>query len=160
MGRYYQNQQGEEGKFWFAVQPSDDPQTIYGMDELSPAEIDSEEDDGYDESWLEYWTDDEEFVRLKLDTQFVHLGVIASERRYDFKDTQEIGKYVWEDLAKYFLTKDKPKDERVIPYAMEGGDTIYPTSKDKELAASRIQLGLFILYTIKKYGECSLTAEL
>lgn len=160
MGRYYQNQHGEEGKFWFAVQPSDDPQTVYGMDELDPAEMDSEEDDGYSESWLEYWADDEEFVRLKLNVQFGRLGVPVSERRYDFKDTQEIGKYVWTDLADYFLTKDKPKDERVIPYAMEGEGTVYPISKGKELAASRIQLGLFILYTIKKYGDCSLTAEL
>lgn len=152
MGRYYSNQEGESGKFWFAVQPSDDPQTIYGMDE------DEECDYAVD-----YWTDDDEYVRFKLYEQYDILGVPKDKRKYEFETMEEMGKYVWEELESYFLTNKKSEDPSVIAYGMYDNDehkTMYPISKEKELAASRVQLGLFILNTIRKYGECSLNAEL
>ena len=74
MGRWYYDQTGNQGKFWFAVQPSDDPKTIYGMSEGEP--------------------------------------------------------------------------------------TMYPISSEKELAASRVVLGLFIYNSIKNNGSCFMTAEL
>lgn len=157
MGRYYYNQQGEEGKFWVGVQPSDDPRTVYGMDEIEP----DEPDESWGEAYMDYWADDSEFIKLKLDMQFVRLGVPVGERKYEFRDATDIGNYVWDELIKYYMTEEKPKDSRIIGYYMGKDEpTLYPIDKDKELAASRIQLGLFILNTIRKYGECSLNAEL
>ena len=42
----------------------------------------------------------------------------------------------------------------------EGEPTMYPISKEKELAASRVVLGLFIYNSIKNNGSCFMTAEL
>lgn len=50
---------------------------------------------------------------------------------------------------------------RVSGYFMgEGKPTMYPISKEKELAASRVVLGLFIYNSIKNNGSCFMTAEL
>lgn len=155
MGRYYNTQTGKEGKFWFAVQPSDDPRTIYHMDDVS--EYDEEED--Y-ESYSDYESSDAEKIKKHLDEQYDILGVPKEERKYE---CEKEGEYVWEDLAKYYLTeKEPPKDEayKVCGYYMgEDKPTMYPISKDKELAASRVQLGLVIYNTILTEGECLLTAE-
>lgn len=153
MGRYYSNQMGDEGKFWFAVQPSDDPRTVYGMDIIEPDTTEDDEDDTWGE-YVDYWADDSTFIRQKLRQQFRLLGVPPEEQKFDMP-MNEIGKYVWEELKGYFLTNEKPKDSRIIPYS--GGE--YPINKEKELAASRVQLGLFIYNSIKEYGECTLNAE-
>ena len=68
MGRYYQTATGREGKFWFAVQPSDDPQKIYGMDEVEY------DDEDYDTgNTVDYYTDDKDYVRNKLEEQYNQL---------------------------------------------------------------------------------------
>ena len=156
MGRYYNTQTGKEGKFWFAVQPSDDPRTIYHMDDVS--EYDEEED--Y-ESYSDYESSDAEKIKKHLDEQYDILGVPKEERKYECENE---GEYVWETLAKYYLTeKEPPKDASghvACGYYMgEDKPTMYPISKDKELAASRVQLGLVIYNTILTEGECLLTAE-
>lgn len=159
MGRYYNTQTGKEGKFWFAVQPSDDPKTIYHMDEVEPDE-EWDEESGYGESYTDYESDDAESIKKHLDEQYDILGVPKDERKYKLDDE---GHYVWHDLVKYFLTEEQTKDNdgnENIGYHM-GNDkpAMFPITKEKELAASRVQLGLVIYNTILTEGECLLTAE-
>lgn len=160
MGRWYRDQTGREGKFWFAVQPSDDPKTIYGMSEVEPDD-ELDEDDGYSEDYTDYESSDDEYVKEQLDIQYDILGVPKDERKYECDDENA---YVWEDLAKYYLTEQQPPEDesgyRVSGYYMgEDEPTMYPISSAKELAASRVQLGLFIYNSIKKNGSCFMTAE-
>lgn len=163
MGRMYYDQTGNQGKFWFAVQPSDDPKTIYGMSEVEPdADWDEEEADGYGESYIDYESSDDEYVKKQLDIQYDILGVPKEERKYECDDDNA---YVWDDLAKYFLTEQEPQEDesgyRACGYYMGDNEpTMYPISKEKELAASRVQLGLVIYNAIKKDGSCLLTADL
>lgn len=159
MGRYYSDQTGKEGKFWFAVQPSDDPKTIYGMGEMPPD--DYEEDESYGEAYTDYESSDDEYVKKQLDKQYDILGVPKEERKYECDDENN---YVWEDLVKYYLTEQQPPEDEsghvACGYYM-GDDkpTMYPISREKELAASRVALGLFIYNSIKKNGSCFMTAE-
>lgn len=158
MGRYYQNQFGEEGKFWFAVQPSDDPETVFGGYDVT----DKSDEDGFDESYADYDIDDAEYVKKKLDEQYDILEVPQDKRRFDVP-LDKRGSYLWNELFEYFLTYEKPKDDHIIPYGeFRNGEhiTYYAMSREKELAASRISLGLFILDTIRRAGVCSMTAEL
>lgn len=160
MGRYYNTQTGKEGKFWFAVQPSDDPKTIYHMDEIEPDDEWNEES-GYSENYADFESDDAESIKKHLDEQYDILGVPKDERKYE---CEKEGEYVWEDLAKYYLTEQEPPKDAMGHsacgyYMGEGKPTMYPISKDKELAASRVQLGLVIYNTILTEGECLLTAE-
>lgn len=163
MGRMYYDQTGNQGKFWFAVQPSDDPKTIYGMGEVEPnADWDEEEADGYGENYIDYESSDDEYVKKQLDIQYDILGVPKEERKYECDDDNA---YVWDDLAKYFLTEQEPQEDesgyRACGYYMGDNEpTMYPISKEKELAASRVQLGLVIYNAIKKDGSCLLTADL
>lgn len=161
MGRYYYTDTGKEGKFWFAVQPSDDPKTIYGMDEMPPD--DYEEDESYGEAYTDYESSDDEYVRKKLDEQYDLLGVPKDERKYEM-DYNDIGTYVWDTLRKYYLTTEEPKPDAQghteCGYHMGDNEpTHYPISKEKELAASRVDLGLIIYNEIKKNGSCFMTAE-
>ena len=161
MGRMYYDQTGNEGKFWFAVQPSDDPKTIYGMGEVEPDD-EGDEDSGYGETYIDYDSSNDEYVKKQLDKQYDILGVPKDERKYECDDGNA---YVWDDLAKYFLTEQEPPEDateyRACGYFMgEGEPTMYPISSEKELAASRVVLGLFIYNSIKKNGSCFMTAEL
>ena len=161
MGRMYYDQTGNEGKFWFAVQPSDDPKTIYGMGEVEPDD-EGDEDSGYGETYIDYESSNDEYVKKQLDKQYDILGVPKEERKYECDDGNA---YVWDDLAKYFLTEQEPQED-ATGYSACGyhmGDdkpTMYPISSEKELAASRVVLGLFIYNSIKNNGSCFMTAEL
>ena len=159
MGRYYSVQTGKEGKFWFAVQPSDDPKTVYHMGEIEPDD-EWDEESGYSDTYTDYESADAKKIKKHLDEQYDILGVPKEERKYKCEDE---GHYVWHDLAKYYLTEQEPpKDEayKVCGYYM-GDDkpTMYPISSEKELAASRVQLGLVIYNTILTEGVCMLNAE-
>ena len=151
---------GKEGKFWFAVQPSDDPRTVYHMGEIEPDD-EWDEESGYSDSYTDYESADAEKIKKHLDEQYDILGVPKEERKYRCENE---GEYVWEDLAKYYLTeKEPPKDamgHMACGYYM-GDDkpTMYPISSEKELAASRVQLGLVIYNTILTEGICMLNAE-
>lgn len=164
MGRYYYTDTGKEGKFWFAVQPSTDPHDIFGMDETEPEDIEEEEEENYRECYKDYWTDDDEYVRKKLDEQYDLLGVPKDERKYEM-DYNDIGTYVWDTLRKYYLTTEEPKPDAQghteCGYHMGDNEpTHYPISKEKELAASRVDLGLIIYNEIKQLGYCGMNAEL
>lgn len=159
MGRYYNTQTGKEGKFWFAVQPSDDPRTVYHMGEIEPDDQ-WDEESGYSDSYTDYESADAEKIKKHLDEQYDILGVPKEERKYKCENE---GEYVWEDLAKYYLTEKETKDamgHKACGYYM-GDDkpTMYPISSEKELAASRVQLGLVIYNTILTEGICMLNAE-
>lgn len=160
MGRYYSTQTGKEGKFWFAVQPSDDPRTVYHMGEIEPDD-EWDEESGYGESYIDYECGDAERIKKHLDEQYDILGVPKEERKYKLDDE---GHYVWHDLVKYYLTEEQTKDAEGhmnIGYHM-GDDkpVMYPIDKEKELAASRVQLGLVIYNTILNEGYCMINAEL
>ena len=62
MGRYYSTQTGKEGKFWFAVQPSDDPRTVYHMGEIEPDD-EWDEESGYSDSYTDYESADAEKIK-------------------------------------------------------------------------------------------------
>ena len=159
MGRYYNTQTGKEGKFWFAVQPSDDPRTVYHMGEVEPDD-EWDEESGYSETYTDYESADAEKIKKHLDEQYDILGVPKEERKYKCENE---GEYVWEDLAKYYLTEKQTKDamgHTACGYYMgEDKPTMYPISSEKELAASRVQLGLVIYNTILTEGICMLNAE-
>lgn len=164
MGRYYSNQFGEEGKFWFAVQPSDDPESVYGgVDVTDVTDIANEsEESGYDAGYIDYDIFDGELVKKKLDEQYDILEVPKDKRKFNVP-IGERGKYIWEELFDYIFSYEKPDGFDGIPYGdYKDGEhiTYYALSKEKELAASRIDLGLFILKTIRRAGVCSMTAEL
>ena len=156
MGRYYtSNNSGEQGKFWFGVQSSSDVEDVYGMTMVEPPM--DEDWDGYGEWWADYDTDDTQYVIDQLNKQYDILGVPQEERIYEYEE-DKLGDYIWNTLAKYFMTD--VQIGKAIGYAMgEGKPTMYPISKEKELAASRVDLGLFILNDIKHYGVSSINAE-
>lgn len=156
MGRYYLTQTGKKGKFWVAVQPSDDPMAVYDMDDIS----EYEEEETY-ATYSDYESSDAENVKKHLDEQYDILGVPKEERKYECEDE---GHYVWEDLAKYYLTEQEPPEDAMGHkacghYMGDGKPTMYPINSEKELAASRVQLGLVIYNTILTEGICILNAE-
>lgn len=158
MGRYYYTNNNDfDGKFWFGVQSSDDPERVYGM-KPSASYSESEVDFDADEQ-------DNERIMTELDRQFSLLGVPKNERRYRFDSANEIGAYVWDDLRDKFLTK-KPTRDRAgrpnIPYGFgdSAKDHMWPRSPEKVLAAARVDLGLRILNDIRIHGACHMTAEL
>lgn len=158
MGRYYYSDTGKTGKFWFAVQPSTDPKDVFDMDEL---EYEGEGEP--DPTIVDYWTDDKDNVRRQLKKQYDILGVPRDKRKYEACEESD---YVWKDLLEYFLTDKVPlplKNDAVTPAGYDmgrGKPRMYPISKEKELAASRVELGLFILGDIINSGCCSISAEL
>lgn len=160
MGRYYSVQTGKEGKFWFAVQPSDDPKTVYHMGEIEPDD-EWDEESGYSDSYTDYESSDAKKIKKHLDEQYDILGVPKGERKYKCENE---GKYVWEDLVKYYLTEKEPQKDAMGHmacgyYMGDDKPTMYPISSEKELAASRVQLGLVIYNTILTEGICMLNAE-
>ena len=158
MGRFYNNQDGAEGKFWFGVQPSDDPESVFGATDVT----DESEESRFDTGYVDYEIVDDEYVAKKLNEQYDILGVPTEKRRFDV-DVGKRGKYIWDELFDYIFSYEKPEKYDGIPYGdFKDGEhiTYYALSKEKELAASRIDLGLFILGTIKRHGICSMTAEM
>lgn len=153
MGRYYDTAYGDfNGKFWFGVQPSDDPEQVYGMRATCG-----------DDSFTDYEAgeEDAENIMNALDEQFKKLGVSKEKRRYRFENSNEVGAYVWDELPDYYLTETVTKGRDGmpnIPWAM-GERTMYPKTPEKVLAAARVNLGLNILNDIRKHGICQLNAE-
>ena len=152
MGRYYTSGSGKfDGKFWFGVQPSDDPETVYGMRETESDDV----------SYSDYESDDKAKVRRVLNKQFDILGVPKDKRVYKFNDDNEVGCYVWDELRNYYMTENKEEGVDRPYYAGEGKPSIYPKSHELELAAARVQLGLNILNEMRcnEDGNAWINAE-
>ena len=153
MGRYYTCASGNyDGKFWFGVQPSDDPETIFGLRDVT------DDDDAQCQNYADYEGADQAKVRRELRKLFDTLEVPREKRVFKFDNSGQIGVYVWDELRGYYMTNKKSDDDREIPYAF-GEETLYPISREKELAASRIELGLCILNEMRTQGRCSINAE-
>ena len=159
MGRYYYTNNSDfDGKFWFGVQSSDDPERVYGM-RLSGGV-------SFTENFVDYDADeqDNERIMTELDKQFTLLGVPRDKRRYRFDSGEEVGAYVWDDLNEFFL-QDEPKKHpnsathEDIPYSFGDDERKWPISSAKVEAASRVDLGLRILNDIRIHGACHMTAE-
>lgn len=154
MGRYFYTANSDfDGKFWFGVQDSTDPGTVYRM--VGYQSCDEE---------IEYQADEKDSERIlrDLDKQYTKLGVEPKKRRYVFDNGNDISEFVWGDLEDYFLQdecKKHPDSTESIPYDVGDGETKYPVSSERLLAAARVSLGLRILNDIRKHGECMLTAE-
>lgn len=154
MGRYY-GAGDHYMKFWFAVQPSDDPETVYGMKEDKDAYEEDEECCGY----IEYATDNGEYVRKQLDKQYDILNVKKEDRLYAAKTDKEIFDYFNKVIDKIIYTDKKTNEEDWSYYMGEGKPTMYAVSDEYMLAASRVELGIVILSEIKDNGKCWLSAE-
>lgn len=151
MGRYYNTDNGREGKFMFGVQSSDDPEYL-GMHEENP-------------SYINYYADTQDVpeIKKKLDEQYDLLDVPKDKRIYYCKDYKEMDKFEDEFLhCKVFVTV-KDGDERykgqVGWYNGKEGYTDYEIP-GKAICLARIRLALNILSDIKDTGSCSLEAEL
>lgn len=151
MGRYYTTASGNyDGKFWFGVQPSDDPETVFGLRETDT--------DG--DSYADYEGSDKAKVRRKLHKLFDILEVPREKRMFKFDNGDQVGTYVWDELRDYYLTANKNEVyDTDNAWAMGEGKTMYARSREKELAASRIQLGLNILNEMRTKGVCWINAE-
>ena len=114
------------------------------------------------ESYIDYEGRDKAKVRRELNKQFDILGVPKQQREYKFGSSSTIAKYVGDELREYFLTKDKDKAACDIGWSMPDNETWYPITREKELAASRVELGLCILNEMitNEEGVCLLNAEL
>lgn len=155
MGRYIYTANGDfDGKFWFGVQPSTDCEEIYGF------ENEPQVDDDGDEcvSYTDVWQDDEEAVRKALDKQFELAKIPKDKRKYEFEDSGEIAKYIWEDLLEYFM-QETPANPKDIGYYISDDKTMYPKSNEQVLAMARVDLGLSALNDIRKHGECLWTID-
>lgn len=152
MGRYYECASGKfGGKFWFGVQPSDDPETVFGMREVDT--------DG--NSYSDYETDEMDKVRREIHKQFDILKVPKEKRELKFLSRGEIGTYVWDELQDYYMTENREEGVDRPYYNGEGKPSIYPRSHELELAAARVDLGLNILNEMRedKNGVCLINAE-
>lgn len=153
MGRYW-NSNSHEGKFGFAVQPSDDPE-IFGMESQEPCVIDY------------YLGGDAENIaeaEKVLDKQYDILGVAKKDRIYEYTSEyyyEEISAILKKYHKKNWHRYNEAEDGKIIPYAdEEWQEGAVPNNRDVALAENRLDLGLAILTELKKDGYCSLTAEL
>lgn len=155
MGRYYNTNNGREGKFMFGVQPSDDAGHM-GMHEQEPTSITYYADE-----------DDEAKIKRRLNKQYDYLGIPVGERIYYCKDDQEMMDY--EDRVlhdKVFETvEDTPEVRKRFgketPWSSgKEGYLDFEISQGRCLALARIRLALIILSDIQDNGYCELEAEL
>lgn len=152
MGRYYHTNRFE-GKFGFAVQPSDDP-ALFGMEEQEP-------------SVVNYYLDGSEEniknVAKTLDEQYEYLRIPDEERIYLLEDGKDdaLDKLYSKYFKKLFRAYNKETDVNIIPFHSE----VFPEGAVEvfggvELAWCRIWLGTKIYTELVEDGYCDLEAEL
>ena len=162
MGRYYCTDSGREGKFMFAVQPSDDPE-VMGMHEQDRTSVD-------------YYADkhDVRDITKKLNEQYDLLGVDDKDRIYlmprksdgteDYKAYEEwensiLHDKVWQSVLSSNMTE---RQKEASHWTSLKGDKYVDLElgEGKCLALARIRLALNILTDIEQDGYCSLNAEI
>lgn len=141
MGRYWNTNRGDEGKFGFATQSSGDGE-FFGLD------YDEEED----ECFFTMYGEDLNAAKKGLDVTFDALGVDEKDREYyvplDGEGTAE--KYY-----KYAFVEDKDGHF----YNPETGMNESERFPNAYLWLCRARLGTAIYSTIKDEGFCSLECE-
>lgn len=154
MGRYYNTSTGREGKFMFAVQPSNDPE-IMGMREIPCINFYADQDD-------------EETIKKKLDNEYDALGIPKKDRIYYIKVNgwEEYDKYEKEhfndkvfDYIKLENEDEIKKYNQTHRYVSDREGFACFASNEKALHLARIRLALVILSDIKDEGCCELEAE-
>ena len=157
MGRYYESETGRSGKFALGKQPSNDPGSFFGMEEMQPNEITyTLEKDNYD------------MVKKKVDMLYDQLKVPKEERIYYLKkdDEDKLGdlleKYAYKKVNNAEIKRYNKIDgfERQTYYCEEKNKTIIDMFEDAGLCCSRVRLGLVILSDLQDDDYCELRAEL
>ena len=131
MGRYYHGD--IDGKFWFAVQSSDDAD-FFGVEGEQP-------------NFLEYWYDNDDLPKVKHGIKKCKKSLGKYKKYLDeFFDTRE--SYNNKMLADFLNEKEKPHNhsEDQVRYYLEW--------------YARLGLGQQIHNCIKDHGQCSFEAEL
>ena len=129
MGRYYQGD--IEGKFWFAVQSSDDAD-FFGVEGYQPAHLE-----------YEFYEEHKPSVRTGLETCLKELGDAKSH------------------LDEFFKANDSYSDVRLMEYLNKHCDTRYTEKDVKNILQwyARYELGTKILGSITEQGQCVFEAE-
>lgn len=154
MGRYYSTQ-NYNGKFGFGCQPSNDPEEVFGMEDIS--DCDDETEALY---WMEGTYANIDDVRAKLNELYDELKIKKEDRIYFIKNDME----VWDMLEKYeskhFREFKKGIDKGIPYYSHKFDDGMIEIRPGVQLARCRIDLGTKILTELVKNGECELWEEL
>lgn len=139
MGRYYSGD--IEGKFWFAVQNSDDAIHFGGTYDYIDEEGEVVDDDNENEAVEMY------FHFGKEDENTIKEGIEEC--------VEKLGKYL-DALDKFFEERDSYNDEMLSKHLGVG------VLKVRELLEyyARLHLGLKIENCVGENGECNFTAEL
>ena len=130
MGRYYNGD--IEGKFWFGVQSSDDPE-FFGMEEQP-------------KYFIDYYIDEE-----RIDVVKEALSICIQKLRWDHAK-----------LKRFFSTTNGYNDEMIIDwYKKQSGREIGKDEVMYKLMwLARYELGKKIYHKVKEQGYCGIEAEL
>lgn len=158
MGRFYSTQ-NHEGKFAFAVQPSQDPITVFCMEDIT-----EEEDLGFDyfDCLLKKTPRNIQYLLAMINVLYDVLRVPQDKRQYEFEDEVDVfgqyHKYIYRKATKTDIKKYK---NYIFYNSGDGeGSLIEICPHVSVLAASRLYLGLVIYNDLLKDGHCTMTAEL
>jgi len=129
MGKYFSGD--IEGKFWFAVQSSNDAD-FFGVEGEQPSE-------------LYYYFDKEDLFKINKGVK---------------ECLKQLGKNK-EILDNFFKENDSYNDEMIIKYFKEKENKIILDVKVRNLLEwyARLELGLKIKKCVEEQGHCSFTAE-
>lgn len=130
MGRYYNGD--IEGKFWFAVQSSDDAD-FFGVEGVRP-------------HYLEYWFDDEDLSKVKDGIE---------------KCKKALGKYK-KYLDEFFDNRDMYNEQMLADFLKDKTNKAYTEEGVLRYLRwyARLGLGQKIHDSIKERGQCHFDAEL
>jgi hypothetical protein len=139
MGRYYQGD--IEGKFWFAVQSSDDATFFGGMEtELYASDEDEEEENAYGAQYS-FGTDDMEDIEAGLATC-----------------KEELGEWK-EKLDEFFNGGTSYSNDMIVKFVGLKGDDAELVVRGKLEWYARLILGEKICNCVKENGSCVFEGE-
>lgn len=140
MGRYYQGD--IEGKFWFAVQSSDDATFFGGTEtELYASDEDEEEEENAYGAQYSFGADDMEDIEAGLATC-----------------KEELGEWR-EKLDEFFDTRDFYNDEELAEFIGLEGEGVRGQIREKLKWYARLILGEKIYNCVKENGQCVFEGE-
>lgn len=140
MGRYYQGD--IEGKFWFAVQSSDDATFFGGTEtELYASDEDEEEEENAYGAQYSFGADDMEDIEAGLATC-----------------KEELGEWR-EKLDEFFDTRDFYNDQELAEFIGLEGEDVRGQIREKLKWYARLILGEKIYNCVKENGQCVFEGE-